>query len=140
MVSSVQITLPPFERGFHLITDLILKHVINTIGALPMHGLMSVFIQHSSACLTINENADPSVRQDLEAFVNNLIPEDLPYYTHTYEGSDDMPAHIKASVFGSSVQVPIIDGSLALGTWQGIYLGEHRNYGGARKLIVTIIQ
>ncbi|MDT0593562.1 secondary thiamine-phosphate synthase enzyme YjbQ [Glaciecola petra] len=140
MATSIPLTLPPFERGFHLITNTIFKHVNKSLATLPSHGLMSVFIQHSSASLSINENADPSVRADLEAFVNQLIPENLPYYTHTYEGSDDMPAHIKASVFGSSVHVPIINGSLALGTWQGIYLGEHRNDGGARKLIITIIE
>lgn len=140
MTNTVHITLPPFERGFHLITDLIVKHLKKTVGVLPAHGLMNVFIKHSSASLTINENADPTVREDLEAFINRLIPENLPFYKHTYEGSDDMPAHIKASVFGSSVQIPIVDGSLALGTWQGIYLGEHRDYGGARKLVVTIVQ
>ena len=140
MATSIPLTLPPFERGFHLITDIIFKHVNKSLATLPSHGLMSVFIQHSSASLSINENADPSVRADLEAFVNKLIPENLPYYTHTYEGSDDMPAHIKGSVFGSSVHIPIMNGSLALGTWQGIYLGEHRNHGGARKLIITIIE
>lgn len=140
MATSITITLPPFDRGFHLITDAIIEHVQKSVGTMPSSGLMNIFIQHSSASLSINENADPSVRVDLEAFVNKLIPENLPYYTHTYEGSDDMPAHIKASVFGSSVQIPIINGRLALGTWQGIYLGEHRNHGGARKLIVTIIE
>lgn len=100
---------------------------------------MNIFIQHTSASLTINENADPSVRSDLEAHTNVLAPENAPYYTHIYEGSDDMPAHIKASLYGSSVSIPIINGALGLGIWQGVYLGEHRNKGGRRRLIITIL-
>ena len=135
MVSNIHITLPEYKRGFHLIT----QHIINAIGNMPSDGLCHVFIQHTSASLTINENADPSVRQDLEAYTNKLAPENAPYFTHTFEGSDDMPAHIKASLYGSSISIPIENSQLALGTWQGIYLGEHRNYGGRRKLIITII-
>lgn len=100
---------------------------------------MHVFIQHTSASLTINENADPSVRRDLERHTNVLAPENAPYYEHTYEGSDDMPAHIKASLYGSSISIPICKGKLGLGTWQGIYLGEHRDHGGNRKLLITVI-
>ncbi|MCV6613648.1 MAG: secondary thiamine-phosphate synthase enzyme YjbQ, partial [Cellvibrionaceae bacterium] len=101
-------------------------------------GLLSVFIQHSSASLTLNENADPTVRQDFESFFNRTVPENEPYYRHTYEGSDDMPAHLKASLLGASVSIPINKGQLCLGTWQGIYLGEHRDRGGARSLVATI--
>ena len=96
-----------------------------------------MFIKHTSASLTINENADPSVRTDFESHINKMIPENMSYYVHTYEGSDDMPAHIKASILGTSIQIPITNGCLNLGTWQGIYLGEHRDYGGARKLVLT---
>ena len=101
-------------------------------------GILHLFIQHSSASLTINENADPTVRSDMEAHFNKFVPENAPYYRHTCEGSDDMPAHIKASTLGSSLTLPISQGSLNLGTWQGIYLGEHRNYGGNRKVVATI--
>lgn len=101
-------------------------------------GLMHVFIQHTSASLTINENADPTVRQDFEAFFNRQVPENAPYFAHTLEGPDDMPAHLKASIIGHSVTIPIQNGGLQLGTWQGIYLGEHRDHGGARRLVVTL--
>jgi len=134
MFKQYKIKLPAYSRGFHLITD----HILKACSDLPKAGLMHVFIQHTSASLTINENADPSVRRDLERHTNVLAPENAPYYEHTYEGSDDMPAHIKASLYGSSVSIPICDGQLALGTWQGIYLGEHRDSGGARSLIVTV--
>nr|WP_136251780.1 secondary thiamine-phosphate synthase enzyme YjbQ [Ningiella ruwaisensis] len=136
MIEHYPLTLPAFSRGFHLITD----NILEACGTLPKNGLMHVFIQHTSASLTINENADPSVRRDLERHTNVLAPEDAPYYEHTYEGSDDMPAHIKASLYGSSVSIPILNGRLALGTWQGVYLGEHRDHGGARKLLVSIYQ
>ena len=123
------------SRGFHLITDEILKNFIE-ISELNK-GVLHVFIKHTSASLTINESADPTVRSDFESHFNNMVPEDQPYYQHTMEGSDDMPAHIKSSIFGSSIQVPISNGKLNLGTWQGIYLCEHRNYGGSRKLVLT---
>lgn len=123
-------------RGFHLITE-------DVIAALPMlsdmrHGLLHVFIQHTSASLTINENADPTVREDFESHFNQMVPENAPYYRHTYEGSDDMPAHLKASLLGPSLTIPVSEGRLALGTWQGIYLCEHRDHGGARQLILTL--
>ncbi|MDK9740202.1 secondary thiamine-phosphate synthase enzyme YjbQ [Vibrio sp. D404a] len=124
------------KRGFHLITDEIEQH-INDINC-PSVGLLHLFIQHTSASLTLNENADPTVRHDMEAHFNRYVPEGAPYYRHTYEGDDDMPAHIKASLLGSSVTIPITKGRLALGTWQGIYLGEHRDFGGSRTVILTI--
>ena len=123
------------KRGFHLITDEICS-AIPELRELTT-GMMQVFIKHTSASLTINENADPSVRYDLERHLSEMVPEDQPYYTHTYEGSDDMPAHIKASLLSSSIQVPISNGRLNLGTWQGIYICEHRNYGGSRALVIT---
>ncbi|MFC2133799.1 secondary thiamine-phosphate synthase enzyme YjbQ [Bacteroidota bacterium] len=131
-----EITLGSKKRGFHLVTDEIVRQVpeINQISA----GLAHVFIKHTSASLTLNENADPSVRADMESHFNKLAPENAPYYIHTMEGSDDMPAHIKASLLGSSVTIPVTNGCLNLGTWQGIYLCEHRNHGGARRLVVTI--
>ena len=133
MIDQYALSLKPLSRGFHIITD----DIIQACGTLPEKGLMHVFIQHSSASLTINENADPSVRRDLERHTNVLAPENAPYYEHTYEGSDDMPAHIKASLYGSSVSIPIKDGRLALGTWQGVYIGEHRDHGGSRRLLIT---
>jgi secondary thiamine-phosphate synthase enzyme len=130
-----EISLKPYQRGFHLITDELLNAFpeIATISK----GQLHVFIKHTSASLTINENADASVRTDLESHFNKMVPENMPYYIHTYEGSDDMPAHIKASLLSSSVQIPITNGELNLGTWQGIYLCEHRNHGGSRKLVLT---
>lgn len=124
-------------RGFHLVTQLIEKEVpeLREIE----HGLLHVFIQHTSASLTVNENADPTVRQDFEAHFDRAVPENAPYYRHTAEGSDDMPAHIKASLMGASVTVPITSGRLNLGTWQGIYLCEHRDRGGPRRLVATAI-
>lgn len=132
-----EITLKPHVRGFHLITHQILEQVpeIKEINI----GWIQLFIKHTSASLTINENADPSVRTDFESHMNEMVPEDAPYYIHTYEGSDDMPAHIKASLMGASVQVPITNGRLNMGIWQGIYLCEHRNHGGSRRLLVTIL-
>jgi secondary thiamine-phosphate synthase enzyme len=126
--------LPPYPRGFHLITHL----VEEAAGELPDTGIMHVLIQHTSAGLTLNENADPSVRDDFESFLNQLVPENHPLYSHILEGSDDMPAHLKASLVGNSVQIPITNGRLNLGTWQGIYLCEFRNRGGARRLVITI--
>ncbi|WP_448213715.1 secondary thiamine-phosphate synthase enzyme YjbQ [Colwellia sp. MEBiC06753] len=131
-----EITLAKHHRGFHLITDKVLRELpqITQINC----GLLHLFIKHSSASLTINENADPTVRVDMESHFNHFVPERAPYYRHTYEGDDDMPAHIKASILGSSVSVPITNGRLNLGTWQGIYLGEHRDYGGVRTVVATI--
>ncbi|KHS72900.1 YjbQ family protein [Pectobacterium brasiliense] len=131
-----EIRLKPKARGFHLVTDEILAQVtaLRQINV----GLMQVFIKHTSAALTINENADPTVRQDFESFFNRLVPEDEPYYRHTYEGSDDMPAHLKGSLLGNSLTIPITNGRLNIGTWQGIYLCEHRNHGGSRSLVVTL--
>ncbi|TXY15557.1 secondary thiamine-phosphate synthase enzyme YjbQ [Vibrio mimicus] len=131
-----QIQLRPCPRGFHLITDEI-EQQLPQLKALNV-GLLHLFIQHTSASLTINENADPTVRQDMEAHFNHVVSEGAPYYRHIYEGDDDMPAHIKSSLLGCSVSIPICNGRLALGTWQGIYLGEHRDHGGARRIIATI--
>ncbi|ALJ06723.1 secondary thiamine-phosphate synthase [Pseudalgibacter alginicilyticus] len=130
-----QIKLKAYPRGFHLITNAILD-VIPEIEDIKM-GQMQVFIKHTSASLTINENADDTVRADFESHFNKMVPENAPYYQHTYEGSDDMPAHIKASVLGASVQIPITNGQLNLGVWQGIYLCEHRNYAGSRNMVIT---
>jgi len=130
-----QIKLPSFPRGFHLITDEITKAIpeISQIGI----GQLQLFIKHTSASLTINENADATVRSDFESHFNKMVPENAPYYRHTFEGSDDMPAHLKASLLGASVQIPISNGKLNLGIWQGIYLCEHRNHGGGRSLVIT---
>lgn len=130
-----QIKLKPYSRGFHLITNTVLENIpeieeINT-------GMLHIFIKHTSASLTINENADSSVRHDLEKHIDELVPENAPYFKHTYEGPDDMPAHIKSSLMGTSVQIPITKGKLNLGIWQGIYLGEHRDHGGRRSLVLT---
>ncbi|KFX05342.1 hypothetical protein KP22_11585 [Pectobacterium betavasculorum] len=136
MWTQYEIRLKPKARGFHLVTDEILAQVV-ALRQIKV-GLMHVFIKHTSAALTINENADPTVRQDFESFFNRLVPEDEPYYRHTYEGSDDMPAHLKGSLLGNSLTIPITNGRLNIGTWQGIYLCEHRNHGGSRSLIVTL--
>lgn len=132
-----EITLPAYNRGFHLITDIIVNQ-LSELRKIKV-GMLQVFIKHTSASLTINENADPTVRTDFESHFNKMVPEDSPYFIHTYEGPDDMPAHIKSSLLGASVQVPVTLGQLNLGTWQGIYLCEHRNYGGPRKLVLTIM-
>lgn len=131
-----KITLSAKLRGFHIITDEVLKEIpeikqINT-------GIAHIFIQHTSASLTINENADPSVRRDFESHFKRMVPEDTSLYEHTLEGPDDMTSHIKSSLMGHSVSIPITDGKFNLGTWQGIYLCEHRNNGGRRKLVVTL--
>ncbi|MBW5890742.1 YjbQ family protein [Pectobacterium polaris] len=136
MWAQYEIRLKPKARGFHLVTDEILAQVI-ALRQINV-GLMHVFIKHTSAALTINENADPTVRQDFESFFSRLVPEDEPYYRHTYEGSDDMPAHLKGSLLGNSLTIPITNGRLNIGTWQGIYLCEHRNHGGSRSLVVTL--
>jgi secondary thiamine-phosphate synthase enzyme len=131
-----EIVLRPRSRGFHLVTDEILREAPE-IGGIRI-GLAHVFIKHTSAALAINENADPDVRVDMESHFNRAVPENAPYYVHTSEGPDDMPAHVKAVLLGSSVTIPISRGRLALGTWQGIYLCEHRDRGGARRLVVTV--
>jgi secondary thiamine-phosphate synthase enzyme len=128
--------LKPYKRGFHLITGEI-SSVVPELSTIKT-GVCHIFIKHTSASLTINENADPTVRIDFESHFNKYVPEDAPYYKHNYEGSDDMPAHIKSSLMGSSVSIPITNGKLNLGTWQGIYLCEHRDNGGQRKLVVTV--
>mgnify|MGYP006286472627 FL=1 len=134
MVIQKEISLPSFTRGFHLITG----HILDEFPELPDKGLMNIFIKHTSAGLTINENADPSVRDDLETIFNRMVPENNPDYIHTTEGPDDMPAHGKSSITGSSLTIPITGGKLNLGTWQGVYLCEFRNRGGGRKIIVTV--
>ncbi len=131
-----EIRLKAYRRGFHLITAEI-EHVMPEISKIAV-GQLQVFIQHTSASLTINENADPTVRTDFESHMNVMVPENASYYIHTYEGPDDMPAHIKASLMGASVQIPVTNGRLNLGTWQGVYLCEHRDYGGQRKLVLTL--
>lgn len=130
-----EIRLRPFRRGFHLITSVVTDALpeIRTIKT----GLLHVFIKHTSASLTINENADPTVRADFETHFNQYIPENAPYYQHDYEGPDDMPAHLKASLLGSSVTIPITNGYPNLGTWQGIYLCEHRNHDSGRSIVIT---
>ena len=130
------VQLSPRKRGFHLITREILQAIpeIQTVKA----GMCQVFIQHTSAALTINENADPTVRVDFETWFNKAVPKEDPDYIHTDEGPDDMPAHLKAALLGSSVLIPVANGKLALGTWQGIYLCEHRDHGGYRRLVITV--
>ncbi len=131
-----QLKLKPYSRGFHLITSEILE-AIPELKQIKI-GQLQVFIKHTSASLTINENADSTVRQDFESHFNTVVPENASYYRHTLEGSDDMPAHIKSSLMGSSVQIPITNGRLNLGIWQGVYLCEHRNVGGSRNLVLTV--
>ena len=135
MIRHYPIKLPPYSRGYHLITEKVLDII-----SLPENGILHLFIKHTSAGLTINENADPDVRVDFESIFNKIVPEHLPFLVHTLEGPDDMPAHIKASLVGSSVSIPIVNGQLDLGTWQGIYLCEFRNHGGSRKLMATIYE
>jgi len=135
MVEQITITLPAFRRGYHLITDLIESR----LPMLPEKGLANIFIQHTSAAISLNENADPTVRHDFETFMNKLVPENDPGFIHVLEGSDDMPAHLKSSLIGASLTIPITNHHLNLGTWQGIYLCEFRNFGGKRKLVVTIM-
>ncbi len=134
-MDQVTFHLPAYSRGFHLVTH----HVETALPSLPVTGLLHLFIQHTSAGLTLNENADPTVRSDFAASFDALVREDEPYYKHTLEGSDDMPAHIKAALVGSSVSVPITNRRFSLGTWQGIYLCEFRNRGGTRSLVATIL-
>jgi secondary thiamine-phosphate synthase enzyme len=131
-----EVTLRPRPRGFHLVTRDVLE-ALPELRSLRV-GLLHVFIRHTSASLTLNENASPDVREDFEAYFNEAVPEDAPFWTHTVEGADDMPAHIKASLLGPSLTIPVSGGRLATGTWQGIYLCEHRDRGGPRSLILTL--
>lgn len=131
-----EIRLPVYSRGFHLVTDLI-EEQFDQLREINQ-GLLQIFIKHTSASLTLNENADPTVRQDFESHFNKMVPENAPYYKHNYEGPDDMPAHIKAALLGSSILLPITNGRLNLGTWQGVYLCEHRDHAGSRSLICTV--
>ncbi|MDM8153419.1 secondary thiamine-phosphate synthase enzyme YjbQ [Bacteroides gallinaceum] len=135
MIEQVEFSLKPRPRGFHLVTQEVVSH----LPALPEKGLLHLFIKHTSCALSINENYDPSVRSDMERIYNNLVKENQAYYTHVEEGADDMPSHAKCSLTGVSLSIPITGGRLNLGTWQGIYLCEFRDYGGARKIVATII-
>ena len=135
MVNQVEFYLKPKPRGFHLITD----EVVQNLPSLPQQGLLNLFIKHTSAALSINENCDPDVRTDLNSIFNRLVKERESYYQHTLEGDDDMPAHAKSTIVGVSLTIPITDGHLNLGTWQGIYLCEFRDYGGSRNIVATII-
>jgi len=132
-----EIYLKSRSRGFHLVTSEIIQQIPELKSFVS--GIANIFIKHTSASLTINENADPDVRKDIQSFTDRLVPENTPYFVHTTEGPDDMPAHIKSSLFGSGINIPVTNGSFNLGTWQGIYLCEHRNHGGSRKIVVTII-
>ena len=136
MINHYSFTLAAKSRGYHIITT----EVLNLIPKLPSNGILHLFIHHTSAAITINEAADPDVLTDFESIFNHVVPENLPFLVHTIEGPDDMPAHIKAAMIGHSVQIPIIDGQLALGTWQGIYLCEFRNSGGSRKITASIYE
>lgn len=135
MIQQVEITLRPHARGFHLVTE----EIVRQLSPLPQTGLLNLFIQHTSAALSINENCDPDVRDDMEQTFNRLIRERESWYTHTLEGWDDMPAHAKSTMIGVSLSVPVTRGQLNLGTWQGIYLCEFRNHGGPRRIVATII-
>lgn len=135
MVEQIEITLKSRRRGFHLVTD----EIVSQLPPLPGKGLLNLFVKHTNCGLTINENADPDVRTDMESIFNRVVPERQPYYTHTLEGDDDMPAHAKSTLSGVSLNIPITNHRLNLGTWQGIYLCEYRNYGGARRIVATII-
>jgi len=134
MVQQKEIVLDGYSRGYHLITS----KIESVFEQLPHNGIMHIHVKHTSAGITTNENADPSVRVDFKSFMDKLVPENHPVYTHTLEGADDMPAHLKASIIGQSVTIPISNGRLNLGTWQGIYFCEFRNYGGSRRLVLTV--
>ncbi len=134
MIQQIEITLPAYSRGYHLIDS----EIQNNLPDLPETGILHLFIKHTSAALSINENADPSVRDDFEAIMNNLVPENQPFYTHVFEGSDDMPAHVKASLMGAELTIPISNHRLNMGIWQGVYLCEFRNRGGKRSIVATI--
>lgn len=135
MIQQSIISLRPYPRGIHLVTG----DIARSLPSLPRKGLLNLLIRHTSAALAINENADPDVRADLNTIFDRLVPENAPYYLHTFEGSDDMPAHAKAVIVGPSITIPITDGRLNLGTWQGIYLCEFRNHGGSRSIVATVI-
>jgi secondary thiamine-phosphate synthase enzyme len=135
MVQQVEITLKPKSRGFHLVTN----EIISQLPVLPQTGIINIFTKHTSCGLSINENCDPDVRIDMETIFNHIVPERQSYYEHTLEGPDDMPAHAKSTISGVSITIPITNGHLNMGTWQGIYFCEYRNHGGARKLVVTIM-
>jgi secondary thiamine-phosphate synthase enzyme len=135
MIYQKEITLNPFHRGFHLIT----RQITDCLDELPETGLLHILLKHTSAAIALNENADPSVRHDFNRFVDKLVPEHDPSYTHTLEGSDDMPSHLKSALFGQSLTIPITRHRLNLGVWQGIYLCEFRESGGSRELVLTII-
>lgn len=135
MVCQHQFTLRPRRRGFHLVTD----EIVANLPALPQTGLVNLFIRHTSAALTLNENADPDVRQDLGAVFDRLVREREPYYTHTLEGDDDMPAHAKSTIVGASLTIPVVEGRLGLGTWQGICLCEFRDRAAGRRIVATVI-
>ena len=135
MTLQKEITLKARGRGFHLVTD----EITSQLPPLPQTGLLNLFVKHTSCGLCINENADPDVRTDMESIFNKLVPENQPYYTHTLEGRDDMPAHAKSVISGVSLNIPITNGRLNLGTWQGIYLCEYRNHGGNRRIVATVL-
>ena len=135
MIEQTEFALAPRRRGIHLVTGDILRQ----LPALPRNGLLNLLVKHTSAALALNENADPDVRHDLNEIFNRLVPETAPYYLHTLEGDDDMPAHAKSVIVGASLTIPITDGRLNLGTWQGIYLCEFRDYGGSRKIVATVM-
>ena len=134
MTQQKEFALPAYSRGYHIVTD----EVLHRLPPLPQTGILHLFIKHTSAALTVNENADPDVRTDFESIFNKIVPENMPFLMHTMEGPDDMPAHIKAAMIGHSVQIPITNGRLNLGTWQGIYLCEFRNRASGRRLVATI--
>ena len=134
MVAQTEFTLSTQSRGYHIVT----REILQKIPSLPQTGLLHLFIKHTSAAITINENADPDVRTDFESIFNKIVPENMPFLTHTLEGPDDMPAHIKAAMIGNSLTIPITNGRLNLGTWQGIYLCEFRNHASGRQLVATI--
>lgn len=136
MAQQVEFSLKPQRRGFHLITDEVVRH----LPTLPKTGLLNLFVKHTSCALSICENWDPSVRADMESIYDRLVPENAPYYEHTLEGADDMPAHAKSIITGVSINIPITNGRLNLGTWQGIYLCEFRNDGGSRRVVATILE
>lgn len=137
MIQQVEFALAAKHRGFHLVTREIIDRLPKP---LPKAGLLNLFVKHTSCALSINENADPDVRSDMEKIMNHIVRENEPYYDHVLEGADDMPAHAKSSLFGVSLSIPITDGRLNLGTWQGIYLCEFRDYGGARRIVATICE
>ena len=137
MIQQNEFTLSAKRRGCHLVTQEIMA---NLPKPLPTAGLLNLFVKHTSCALSINENADPDVRSDMEKIMNHIVRENEPYYDHVFEGADDMPAHAKSSLFGVSLTIPITDGRLNLGTWQGVYLCEFRDYGGARRIVATIYE